>query len=105
MAPSPLVELENQLRRAVVARRYHDVCRIAPRFCAAARAAIGHLPPGDPQRRETILHVDRTLEWARAMLLLARTSLANELRQFTFLHKYVFNAPATPSSTHTRLDA
>jgi hypothetical protein len=105
VVPSPIAELENQLRRAVVARRYDDVRRIAPQFCAASRTALGQLLPGDPLRRETILHVDRTLEWARVMMMLARTSLASELRRFTFLHKYVFGIPANPSATNTRLDA
>ncbi|MGP8243220.1 MAG: hypothetical protein ACLQVN_01730 [Bryobacteraceae bacterium] len=105
MVSNPLTELENQLRGAVVARRYHDVRRIAPRFCAAAQTAIGQLDPGDPLRRETILYVDRTLEWARIMMILARTSLASELRRFTFLQKYVATAPQTPSAANTRLEA
>ena len=105
MASGSLTDLENQLRRAVVAGRYGDVRRIAPQFCAAARTALGQLPPGDPLRRETMLHVDRTLEWARVMMLLARTSLASELRRFTFLHKYVFSMPPNPSAGSTRFEA
>jgi hypothetical protein len=105
MAPSPIPELENRLRRAVVARRYDDVRRIALEFCSAARTAIGQLLPGDPLRRETILHVDRTLEWSRVMMILARASLSSDLRRFTFLRKYVLNFPANPSAPNTRLEA
>src|ERR1039458_6454094 len=105
MVANPLTELESQLRSAVVARRYHDVRRIAPRFCAAARTAIEQLLPGDPLRRETILYVDRTLEWAHVMMILARTSLTSDLRRFTFLHQYVSSVPATTPATKTCLEA
>jgi len=105
MIPNPLTDLENQLRSAVVARRYRDVRRIAPRFCAAARTSIDQLLPSDPLRRETIRYVDRTLEWASIMLILARTSLAGELRRITFLHQYVSNSPATTPPINTRLNA
>ena len=105
MIPTPLTALEKQLRSAVVARRYHDVRRIAPRFCAVARTAIEQLSPGDPLRRETTLYVDRTLEWARVMMILARTSLAGELRRFTFLQQYVSSVTATSSTAKTRLEA
>lgn len=104
MSPSPLIELENQLRAAVIAGRYQDVCRIAPEFCAAARSNIAELCPGDPLRRETILYVDRTLDWARTMMILARASLASELRRYTFLHKYVSIDLATVASS-ARLEA
>lgn len=89
MGDNPLVEWENQLRAAVIAGRYQDVRRIALRFSIAAESAIGLLPPGDPLRRETILCVDRTFEWARKMMILARASLVSDLRRFTFLQKYV----------------
>ena len=95
MLPNALAELENQLHSAVVARRYDDVRRIAPQFCAVARTAIGQLLPGDPLRRETILYVDRTLEWASVMMILARASLASELRRFTYLNQYVSTVPPT----------
>lgn len=104
MTPDPLTELENQLRAAVIAGRYQDVCRIAPEFCAAAQSNIAELCPGDPLRRETILYVDRTLDWARTMMILARATLASELRRYTFLHKYVsINLPA--AATFARLEA
>ncbi|MGA2147726.1 MAG: hypothetical protein ABSH49_22490 [Bryobacteraceae bacterium] len=105
MTPNRLTELENRLRSAVIARRYHEVRRIAPQFCAAARTAIGELRPGDPLRRETVLYVDRTLEWARVMMILARTSLTSELRRFIFLHRYVSSGPPIPPAATTRLEA
>jgi hypothetical protein len=105
MLPSSITELENQLRSAVVARRYEDVRRIAPQFCAAARTAIVQLRPGDPVRREIVLHVDRTLEWARDMLIVARTFVGTELRRFTFLQKYALSVPQNASNTKTNVEA
>jgi len=85
-------KIENELRGAVIHRRYADVERLTQLFCAAAETQAKSLPAHDPGRAEIARHVEETLEWARLMLCTARAAVADEMRRLPFLRRYVGSA-------------
>jgi hypothetical protein len=95
-------KIENDLRSAVIHRRYADVGRLAQLFCAAATASAKPLPPGDPARAEIARHVEEVLEWGRLMLSVARAMNADELRRLPFLRR--FGGSVEPPRGALRLD-
>jgi hypothetical protein len=103
MTTERFAKFENDLRTAVIHKRYADVGRLGELFCAAAETLAKSYAAGDPARARLGQHVDETLEWARLMLYTARAATSDEIRRLPFMSRYVGSPEAPRPNVH--LDA
>ncbi len=88
MTCPPLASLEAQLREAVHGGHYADAQQLVGLFCAEAKSRVA-APQTTPVEREKIaVHVAGVLEWARLMVAVQRSSLADALGRIAVLNDY-----------------
>jgi hypothetical protein len=95
MSPA-LIALGNDLLQAASRRRYAGVSGLAPRVGAAAAAETQALPAGDSRRDEIAAWLKDLLGRTEILVRIARASQAAELRQVTFLQRYLSKQDRPP---------
>ncbi len=98
-----LIQLERNLRSAVVRCRYTEIQQAATAFCEQAAAEWQALPPGDPAARRVFKGLEGVLEWARLMLCVSRATTAAELQRLLLSNRYL--DAGTMFAGRLRLDA
>jgi len=89
MISSKLSTFGRDLQRAATRRAYGDVERLAARVGQAALDETRALPAGDPGIHEIAAWLKDLFERTEILLRIARVSQADELRQLTFLKRYL----------------
>jgi hypothetical protein len=88
MIPTPLVELEVQLRRSVEAQQFANAARLATEYCEAATDHIGNLPAGSMAACEIAKRVRDVLDWTNLLLLIQRASISDRLTPLLKINGY-----------------
>lgn len=101
MTSEAVLDLENQLRRAVAEGRHEEIDRLARTYCDSALAFIATLEPGDSRIHRTGSQVKEVLSWANLVLLTARSSIAAPLSSLPLVSRYL-QTPQTPPRTRIK---
>jgi len=90
-----LLQLERDLRNAVLRRSYTEVQTIAGQFCARAAEEWRAFPSEDPRRRSLFDRMQTLLQWAQQMIRVSRAAASDELQRVVLANRYVRTGNAT----------
>jgi hypothetical protein len=91
--PSPIVEAESELRRAIERRQEGDISKCIAAYGEIAANQVKSLQQGDPIRLPILERVLRVLEWARLMIQTRRASQAEDLRLLRKVGRFLSAKP------------
>ncbi len=96
------LQLEKDMRRAVLCHRYADIQAIASQLGAQAVEDWRAIHPDGAGARLIFARLEEMLEWARLMTCMARASRAAELRRLRQATRFKSNSYSCGS--HLRCD-
>jgi hypothetical protein len=94
--PTPLAELEQEVRRAAAARQFSHCSVVFAEYCRCAAAHVHSLPPDSELAAAIRLRAQEVLEWSTLMLRVARNSIADHLAPLPLVVRYVSRSDPDP---------
>jgi hypothetical protein len=103
MFPDNISSLELQLRHAVAGNGAEPIGPALAAYCEACDRRLGSFEATDPLRRDLLLRVLQTLEWANSMMAISRARCLENYTQAARLKAYLQAIPSAGTACGPQL--